>query len=156
MPSIQNPACRLLAATCAMAWLAACTKPVDDTRNNVVPAGQASEATAGAAPAATESTGLAAASRFVARGNEPFWAVEVDGATLTWKTPEMPDGRKLVAERSAHGNGVSFAGTDGDRNFSLDINRAQCTDSMSGQEFEYTAAWNHGSERMTGCAERRD
>lgn len=154
--SNANRSLCLLAAACALAVLTACAKPVDDTRNNVVPAEPAAGATADAAPVVAEPAGIAndSANRFVAHGNEPFWAVEVDGTTLTWKTPEMPEGRKLVAERSAHAQGVNFTGKDGDKDFTLDIIGKQCSDGMSDETFEFTASWNYGGNTMTGCARR--
>lgn len=146
----------LLAAACAMAVLAACAKPVDDTRHNVVaPADQATTAAEPATPGPVGSTpGEAPLIRFVAHGNEPFWSVEVDGTKLTWKTPEMPEGRQLVAKRSADAGGVSFTGKDGNKDFTLDITAGQCSDGMSDETFEFTARWDYDGETMTGCARR--
>ena len=89
---------------------------------------------------------------FTAAGNEPFWSVKVDGSTLVYSTPELQPGKALAAQRQAQANGTRFTGKDGDSVFSLDIQRASCVDSMSGQAFEFTAAFEYGGERMTGCA----
>jgi uncharacterized membrane protein len=147
----------LLAATCAAALLAACAKPVDDTRNNVVaptapPAATAEPAT----PAPASNAGETPVTRFVAHGNEPFWSVDVEGTALTWKTPERQAGKALVAARSAQGSGVVFTGKDGDKDFSLDITDGPCSDGMSDQTFEFTARWNYDGETMAGCAKRAD
>lgn len=93
--------------------------------------------------------------QLVAQGNEPFWSVTVDGNTLTWKTPEMPEGIQLSTRRLADSQGVGFTGQDGDgRRFMLDISRRPCTDSMSGAAFEFTAVWILDGARTLGCARR--
>ncbi|HEV8694872.1 MAG TPA: hypothetical protein VGQ93_11925 [Lysobacter sp.] len=92
--------------------------------------------------------------KFAARGNEPFWSVEVDGTVLVWKTPENQEGKILPATRSAHAGGVEFSGKDDDKDFTLDINDKPCHDSMSGQAFEFTATWTYAGESHQGCAER--
>ena len=145
----------LLAAACAATFLAACAKPVDDTRNNVVaPAGPAAATVEPVTPAPP--AGEAPVTRFVAHGNEPFWSVEVEDTTLTWKTPELQAGRTLIAERSADANGVKLTGKDGDKDFSLDIGSKPCSDGMSDETFEFTALWNYDGSTMSGCARRGD
>ena len=147
----------MLAAACAATLLAACAKPVDDTRNNVVaPAGPAATTAEPATPAPAPTTGEGPITRFVAHGNEPFWSVEVDGTTLTWKTPEMQAGRTLVAERSADADGVKLTGKDGDKDFILDIGSKPCSDGMSDETFEFTASWKYDGSTMSGCAKRGD
>src|SRR3546814_1530745 len=59
----------------------------------------------------------------------------------------MPEGRTLKGERIAHVKGVAFSGEDDGRPFNLDITRTACTDSMSGEAFEFTArSEEHTSE----------
>jgi len=147
----------LLAAACAAALLAACAKPVDDTRNNVVaPAGPAAATVEPATPTPATTAGEKPIASFVAHGNEPFWSVEVDGTTLAWKTPEMQAGRTLMAERSTDANGVKFTGKDGDKDFTLDIGSKPCSDGMSDKTFEFTASWKYDGSTMSGCAKRGD
>src|SRR3546814_18449336 len=64
----------------------------------------------------------------------------------------MPEGRTLKGERIAHVKGVAFSGADDGRPFNLDITRTACTDSMSGDAFEFTATWDSAGQRMTGFA----
>lgn len=97
-----------------------------------------------------------AGDHFRARGNEPFWAIDVEGRTLHFATPDLPDGRTLQAQRMAHSSGVAFSGTDAGTPFNLDLTRTACTDSMSGEAFEFTATWDYGGQRMHGCARRSD
>ncbi|RNF81851.1 COG3650 family protein [Montanilutibacter psychrotolerans] len=89
---------------------------------------------------------------FTAAGNEPFWSVKVDGSTLTYSTPELQPGKVFAAQHQAQANGARFTGKDGDKVFTLDIQRASCVDSMSGKAFEFTATFDYGEEHMTGCA----
>lgn len=138
-----------------LACLAACTAPDHGSE----PTQAASTPRAGdpmgtVAPTATDDDALA--DRFRARGNEPFWAIDVEGDVLHFVTPEMPDGRILHGERIAHAKGVALSGEDDGRPFNLDITRTACTDSMSGQAFEFTATWDYDGQRMHGCANKGD
>ena len=143
-----------LAFLLLLAGLSACTAP-DRAQ---APASAPSTATSGrdAAAAGTAGEDPAAAARFRARGNEPFWAIDVEGDTLHYVTPDMPDGRTLRAQRMPHAKGVAFSGADEGRPFNLDLTRTACTDSMSGQAFEFTATWDYDGRRMEGCANRSD
>lgn len=136
-----------LAIAPLLACLAACTAP-DHAR--------APAADAPAAPPAASQEDPLAATHLRARGNEPFWAIDVEGDTLHYVTPEMPDGRTLVAQRAPHTDGVAFSGEDDGRPFNLDLTRTACTDSMSGESFEFTATWDYDGRRMQGCADRED
>ncbi len=137
------------------AVLAACAAP-DHAQS---PAGGDSPPAAAAGPATTaaddrDGSDALAAAHLRARGNEPFWAIDIEGDTLHYVTPEMPDGRTLVAQRMAHARGVAFSGDDDGRPFNLDVTRTACTDSMSGERFEFTATWDYDGRRMEGCADR--
>ena len=101
----------------------------------------------------TPETGEAIAT-FTARGNEPFWSVQVEGGSLTYATPELQPGRHMRAERTAHAQGVQFTGHDEGRAFTLDIRGVPCEDTMSGEPFEFTATFKYGDETFTGCARR--
>lgn len=131
-----------------LACLAACTAP--DGGSDLATAPDAGHA---ADPAPSAATGDAiAGDRFRARGNEPFWAIDVEGDVLHFVTPEMPEGRTLQGARIAHAKGVAFSGEDEGRPFNLDITRTACSDSMSGDAFEFTATWDYAGQRMHGCA----
>lgn len=91
---------------------------------------------------------------FTARGNEPFWSVQVEGDTLTYTTPELQPGKVLQAQRQAHAKGMTFSGQDAGSGFTLDIQTTPCEDTMSGEPFEYAATFKYGDELVTGCARR--
>lgn len=91
---------------------------------------------------------------FTARGNEPFWSVQVEGDTLTYTTPELQPGKVLQAQRQALAKGVTFRGQDAGSDFTLDIQTTPCEDTMSGEPFEFTATFKYGDKTVTGCARR--
>lgn len=87
-----------------------------------------------------------------ARGNEPFWSVDVAGKTATYRTPENQSGRKISVNRLVYAKGVEFVGVLGDAPFSLNVRGVACTDSMSGEKFPLSATLRVGSMRAQGCA----
>jgi|SRR5690606_24386400 len=145
--------CHRLPLIFLLACTAACTAPEDagdqaQARPAAAHSGQADAAT----PAAEAGADALAGGSFRARGNEPFWAIDTEGDTLHFVTPGMPEGRTLESERITHVKGVAFSGEDEGRPFNLDITRTACTDSMSGEAFEFTATWDYAGQRMHGCA----
>lgn len=121
------------------------------------PAAPQPDAAIDAAPAAASATGEAAvddgnAVSFHARGNEPFWSVKVNGATLVYSTPENQPGLELGATRTDTATDIAFRGKDGDRDFVLIITPGRCDDTMSDETFDYTATFSYGERQMTGCA----
>lgn len=146
------PSCHRLPLIFVLACTAACTAP--DRGSAPVAAPDAAGPADMAQPVA--GNGAPASDRFRAQGNEPFWAIDVEGDILHFVTPEMPEGRTLKGERIAHVKGVAFSGEDDGRPFNLDITRTACTDSMSGQAFEFTATWDYAGQRMHGCARTSD
>lgn len=139
--------CRRLPLIFLLACTAACTAP--DHGGEPTPDG--AEPVDVATPATADDDALAGDS-FRARGNEPFWAIDTEGDVLHFVTPEMPEGRILQGVRIAHVKGVAFSGEDDGKPFNLDITRTACTDSMSGEAFEFTATWDYAGQRMHGCA----
>ncbi len=105
-------------------------------------------------PADAVAAGEVGATRFHARGNEPFWSVTVDGQSLVYSTPDLQPGVHLVATRTDNPTGVQFNGRDGDGDgdFVLIITPGHCQDSMSGHMFDYTATFSYRDQRYTGCA----
>ena len=94
--------------------------------------------------------------RFHARGNEPFWSVKVDGASLVYTTPDTQPGVQLMGTRSESASGFEFHGSDGSRPFALVITPGRCEDSMSDQVYDYTASFNDGERVLSGCASEEE
>ncbi|MFV0291870.1 MAG: COG3650 family protein [Paracoccus sp. (in: a-proteobacteria)] len=103
------------------------------------------------AVATAESSTLNAAA-FIARGNEPFWRIDVSGSTAKYQTPENQSGSNVSVNRIVYRQGVEYIGTFGGSPFSLNIRSTTCTDTMSGEKFPMTAQLKIGSKRMQGCA----
>lgn len=157
-----------LCVACVALLIAGCQRSPSGTQDNATaPADAAASTEAGrqaqpvpavvpqgaAGPMVTPGTGEAIAT-FTARGNEPFWSVQVEGDSLTYATPELQPGRVMQAQRTAHAKGVYFTGHDEGRAFTLDIQGAPCQDTMSGEPFEFTATFKYGGQTLTGCARR--
>src|SRR5687767_6740738 len=86
---------RPITLTLAMLALAAC-QPQDPDGQAAAPPADAPAAPVAATPAASSSRGMDISQPITARGNEPFWAVEItDGAKFKLTRPDRPD---LIAE----------------------------------------------------------
>lgn len=89
---------------------------------------------------------------FSARGNEPFWAVDVAGNTAIYKTPENQRGTAIRVDRIAFAEGVEYIGVHRGRPFTVNIRAARCQDSMSGDRFPMSATVTVAGNVQRGCA----
>ncbi|MBA4492560.1 COG3650 family protein [Paracoccus sp. S1E-3] len=89
---------------------------------------------------------------FVARGNEPFWRIDVAAGTAKYQTPENQKGRNIKVNRLVYAGGVEYIGVLDGAPFSLNINGKDCVDNMSGEKFPMTASLRIGSRTTSGCA----
>ena len=104
------------------------------------------------APQAANPGAEGAGRQFVASGNEPFWTVKASRSTLTWITPELSQGKQLNVDQVVASDDVKYSGVDGDNAFTLVITPVPCTDTMSGESFEFTSVWTYAGQRHSGCA----
>ncbi|HEX5831582.1 MAG TPA: hypothetical protein VFY16_11410 [Gemmatimonadaceae bacterium] len=90
---------------------------------------------------------------YLARGNEPFWAVEVSRDGIILRRPGVPDARFPYARpRTEEGRRVyETTAADGPR-LRLVLTPERCADSMSGEQTAWRAAVELDGERMAGCA----
>ncbi|MFN3276489.1 MAG: COG3650 family protein [Paracoccus sp. (in: a-proteobacteria)] len=107
---------------------------------------------AAATPVAIIEPLTAQATAFVARGNEPFWNVQVAGNTATYRTPENQNGRQIQVNRLSFAGGVEYIGVLGGRPFVLNMRPGQCQDSMADQRFPLTARLTVSGNTVEGCA----
>lgn len=136
----RSPAFSLLAAA-MMLSLAAC-KPADPAATTSAPATDATPAAAPEAPAAK----LEAMRAF---GNEPFWEmIDKGDGTLSFSTPDKPDGESFTAERSDDATGIHYTGPG----VRLDIARQDCSDGMSDATHGFTATMTLKGTVYKGCA----
>jgi len=94
-----------------------------------------------------------------ARGNEPFWGIEVDGELATVRTPEELGGVKYAngVWRTSGPHRWSFSarreGTGPERDeIALELLETPCADTMSDERFPLRAFFTRNGRRMEGCA----
>jgi len=96
---------------------------------------------------------------YVARGNEPFWAVKVTAREIVFQEPENIEGtRGDYAAPTRDGTRRIFRTTLRDSAgtpLELTLDDRPCQDSMSGFSFPYTATVRIGDRVMHGCGESR-
>lgn len=108
--------------------------------------------TAAPQPIATAEPLTYRATAFVARGNEPFWNVQVAGDTATYRTPDNQNGRQIQVNRIPFAGGVEYIGVLNGRPFVLNLRPGQCQDSMADDRFPLTARLTVSGNTVTGCA----
>lgn len=118
----------------------------------VSPLEQPIETGGGSRPVSTAERVTYNTQAFTARGNEPFWSVDVAGSTAIYKTPENQRGQAIRVERLTFAKGVEYIGVRGGLPFALNIRGTECRDSMSGERFPMTAVLTTGGKREEGCA----
>ena len=85
-------------------------------------------------------------------GTEPFWGGEIIGGTMTYTTPENPDGEAIRVTRFAGRNGVSFSGTLEEDTFVAAVSPGQCSDGMSDRIYPFNVTLRIGDDVRNGCA----
>lgn len=92
--------------------------------------------------------------RLKALGTEPFWAAEVEGRCIVYRTPDDQAGTRIWARFSGTGDSGQWSGFLGERRFVL-VTRAEpgCSDGMSDKRYPLAAAVTIGDEELRGCAE---
>jgi uncharacterized membrane protein len=135
-----------LAATAAFALLTAC-QPQD-------PTGAPAEAPADAPPPEAAPAPVSDFSQpMTARGNEPFWAVVLDGTTLTLKRPGVAD-VAFEAPGAAIQPGQAVWQAKGPKGepLTLKLYVSECSDGMSDTVYPMTAEVEMTAETLRGCA----
>lgn len=107
-----------------------------------------------AAAGETRGCGAPAAEYVVsARGNEPFWNVEVRDESVRWRQPSEPREIVFGAPQTQDAEGeVHYSASAGEHRLDLMIHAQPCRDSMSGEYFAYTAKAVLDRKEFTGCA----
>lgn len=88
-----------------------------------------------------------------ARGNEPFWSVEVTDAALLWRQPEEPKEISIAAPQTQDSEGaVSYIAANEAHKIEVMIDAQACRDDMSGEYFAYAARGSLDGKQFKGCA----
>ena len=85
-------------------------------------------------------------------GTEPFWNATIQGAELTYTTPDNMEGTTTQVTRFAGNGGLSFAGTLDGADLSALVTPGECSDGMSEAVYPFTATVQLGDALLTGCA----
>lgn len=89
----------------------------------------------------------------MARGNEPFWSVEVRDDQMIWRQPEAPTEIQFGEPQTINAEGaVRYAVSVAQHELELMIHAQGCHDSMSGEYFAYTAKARLDGREFSGCA----
>lgn len=88
-----------------------------------------------------------------ARGNEPFWAVEVAEAGAVWRQPAEPKEIRLGAPETQDTEGaVRYHASGNGHELELLVDAQTCRDPMSGELFAYSARAVLDGKEFSGCA----
>jgi uncharacterized membrane protein len=104
-----------------------------------------------------DSAARPATSAFRAIGNEPFWALEIDGSGLRYRTPDDQKGiwfSPVAPSRVA--DTLRWIAESGGATIDARIWPGECSDGMSDRVWTHTALVVFGGSAHRGCAERRD
>ncbi len=138
---------RIFPAACAL-LLAACQQGGGDA---AATAGQATDAKLPDADSTEAYHGIAEDETVRFTGTEPFWGGQVSHGSLTYTTPENPDGAKIAVERFAGRGGLSFTGKLDDADFEMTVTPLECSDGMSDRTYPFTVTLKIGEELRNGC-----
>lgn len=95
---------------------------------------------------------LALPQRFTALGTEPFWAAKVDGARLTYSTPQDQAGRTISVTRRDSARVAVIEGMLDGRPLRLRIGAGPCSDGMSDVVYPFAVERTEGETIHQGCA----
>jgi uncharacterized membrane protein len=135
---------RILCAAGAALMLAACQPSESDSASSApaaVPDADSTEAY----------DGIRADETLRFSGTEPFWSGTVTGTSLTYTTPENPDGAAIAVERFAGRGGLSFSGMLDGAAFEMMVTPLACSDGMSDRIYPFTVTLKLGEELRNGC-----
>ncbi|WP_022706613.1 COG3650 family protein [Paracoccus zeaxanthinifaciens] len=90
---------------------------------------------------------------FIARGNEPFWRVDISDGTATYKTPENQAGRGISVNRIVFADGVEYVGVLDGRPFVVNLRAQECQDTMADEKFPLTASLTVRGQKLSGCGQ---
>lgn len=85
-------------------------------------------------------------------GTELFWSGEVVRGTLTYKTPEKPEGQTITVSSFKGRGGLSYSGLLDGVALALVVTPATCSDGMSDRSYPFVATLQLGDEKREGCA----
>jgi uncharacterized membrane protein len=100
---------------------------------------------------ARHTPGEPAVGPYRARGNEPFWSLEVVGKTMTFRTPEAEAISAEIAATESLGTGRKYVATYANEPFTASIIDRQCSDGMSGMPYPHFVTVTIQGKEYKGC-----
>ena len=92
----------------------------------------------------------------MARGNEPFWAVRMDGTRFTLMRPDHPElAFEAPGAQISPGKGVWPAKSADGQALTVTLYVSDCNDGMSDIAYPFTAEVEFGGETLRGCAAKQ-
>lgn len=89
----------------------------------------------------------------LARGNEPFWSLKIDGVTFTLSRPGEPDVVfQAPGAQITPGKAIWTAKAADGRTLTATLFVSDCSDGMSEQQYPMTAEVALGDRTLRGCA----
>ena len=107
-------------------------------------------------PSADTSDATSTGASYRLLGTEPFWALDIAGEELRFKTPEDTAGMMLRAsETEAAGDTLRWSGVTADTgSFEVALWDDRCSDGMSDKTWSHRAVVRIGGTEYRGCGER--
>ncbi len=137
---------RIVALSAAAVLLAACQPEAPGGGEAAPPAdAPASAPTPAADPAAEFRVD------FSARGNEPFWRVDIKGTDIVLTRPDAPPATATNAGLAATDGQATWTAQAGAVAVMVTIARGDCSDGMSDLKYGYAAQVTWGDETLKGC-----
>jgi uncharacterized membrane protein len=141
-------AAKFACAGCAALLLVACQPDVAD--GGALPA-QTADAAVPDADSTEAYSGIGATETVHFTGTEPFWGGDVAGGSLTYTTPDDPEGTTIAVERFAGRGGLSFGGSLEGADFEMAVTPLECSDGMSDRTYPFTVTLKIGDDLRNGC-----
>lgn len=139
---------RIIVLSAAALLLAAC-QPEAPGGGEAAPPADAPASAPEPAPAADP--GAAFKVDFSARGNEPFWRVDIKGTDIVLTRPDAPAVTAGNAGLAATESQATWTAQAGATSVVVTLTKGDCSDGMSDLKYGYTARVVWGAETFNGC-----
>lgn len=107
--------------------------------------------TPGGRPPALGAGDAAVPERYLARGQEPGWSLELDGEAIAWRPLDGPESVYSHADRQGDARAFAVAATLDGATLSLTAERRVCRDTMSGMPHPDTVVVEVDGRTYRGC-----
>lgn len=142
---------RIVALSVTAFLLAACSPEAPGGGEAAPPADAPAPAPEVAAPPAADPAAPFKVD-FSARGNEPFWRIDIKGTDIVLTRPDAPATTATNAGLAVHAGKGVWTAQAGTTAVAVAISPGECSDGMSDLKYAWSADVKWGSETLKGCA----